>query len=339
MGKNLSRQFSSLELQGETLSSKSGGASKNSASQVGKKKIQLLKKACAFLVIVGIFYLLGKNLHRNFAEISRYQWTVRYELLVLSIICLVINLTISTYVWKKILSFFYVSLSFYQSYKIMSVSEMGKYIPGKVWRYLGQIYLGQKAGLPRSITFFSMVLLFVAYNLAGILVFIFSLLFWQRFSPFLISALMFLFIVISLAIFYPPILNKVLKISFRLFKKEALAVKTGFGQILKTLLILIIDWIIFGIGVYLLINSFYSINFHQTVILCGIFAISVTSGILSFFVPAGLGVREGVLSYLLGLFIPVSMAILISLFMRAWIILGELVCFLLALKIKEPKLT
>ena len=83
---------------------------------------------------------------------------------------------------------------------------------------------------------------------------------------------------------------------------------------------------------------FYHIDLSQTVILCGIFAISVIAGIVSFFVPAGLGVREGILSYLLSLFIPISAAILISLVMRVWIASGELVCFLIALKIKKPEL-
>jgi len=339
MKHHLPGQLSSLELQEDTPHPTRSRTFKASESKWNKKRIHLLKKTCAFLVIIGIFYLLGKNLHQNFAEISHYRWSIKYELLVLSFLCLVVNLSIASYAWKKILSFFHASPPLDQTFKIMFISAMGKYVPGKVWQYLGQIYLGQRVGLPKSVTFFSMVLLFISYNLAGILLFLFSLFFWQRFSPFLIFALLLIFVLISLAIFYPPILSKVLKILMHLFKKEALTIKAGFDQILKILLILIIDWVIFGIGVYLLVNSFYSINFNQTVILCGIFAISVISGILSFFVPAGLGVREGVQSYLLSLFIPVSMAILISLVMRVWIVLGELVCFLVALKIKKPKLT
>jgi hypothetical protein len=305
----------------------------------GERRSFVLRKIVVFSVILIIFFFLGKTLYRNFGEISLHEWSLKPAPLVLSFLFLVTNLTISSYVWKKILSFFHASPPFGQTFKIMFVSSMGKYIPGKVWQYLSQIYLGQKVGLPKSLTFFSMVLLFIVYNLAGLLLFLFSLFFWQKFPPFLIFAFLLIFVLISLVIFYPPILNKVLRILMHLFKKEALIVKVGFGQIVKILLILAVDWVIFGIGVYLLINSFYSINFNQTVILCGIFAISVISGILSFFVPAGLGVREGVQSYLLSLFIPVSMAILISLVMRVWIVLAELLCFLIALKIKKPKLT
>ena len=316
-----------------------GGAFKAFVSKREKKRIRLLKKACAFLAITFIFYLLGRSLYQNFGEISRYPWEIKYEFLILSFLCLVMNLAVASYAWKKILSFFHTSLPIDQSFKIMSVSATGKYVPGKVWQYLGQMYLGQKVGLPKSVTFFSMILLFLAYNLIGILLFLFSLFFWNSFSPLLISVFLVLFVSLFVVALYPPVLNKILKIVFQLFKREALIVGARFDQILQIFLILIIDWIVFGIGVYLLLNSFYSIDFSQTVILCGIFAISVIAGIFSFFVPAGLGVREGVQSYLLSLFIPVSMAILISLVMRVWMTLGELVCFLIALKIKRPKLT
>jgi uncharacterized membrane protein YbhN (UPF0104 family) len=327
------------ELTNDAVQPKHSGDFGDSESKEDSKKTAFLKKACAFLVIVGVFYLLGKNLYQNLGEISLYQWKIRYEFLVLSFLCLVVNLAVASYAWKKILTLFHHSLPLDQSFKIMSVSATGKYVPGKVWQYLGQIYLGRKAGLPKSVTFFSMILLFLVYNLVGVLVFLFSLFFWRSFSPLPISVFSGVFISIFVVALYPPILNRVLKILFRLFKREPLTIEARFDQILHILLILLVDWIIFGIGAYLLLNSFYSIDLSQTVILCGIFAISVIAGILSFIVPAGLGVREGVQSYLLSLFIPVSMAILISLVMRVWIILGELACFLIALKIKKPKLS
>lgn len=335
---HLSEQIPSPKLKKDICAPEHSGTYAGLEFKEDKKRKYPLKKVCAFLVIIGIFYLLGKNLHRNFGEISQYQWNIKYELLILSFFCVIINLAISSFVWKKILSFFRASLPFDQSFKIMSISGLGKYIPGKIWQYLSQIYLGQKAGLTKNVTFFSMVLLFVGYNLVGILLFLFSLLFWERFSSFLIFSLLILYVSISLLVFYPPFLNKILKTLLHLFKREVLTIRAGFGQIGKILFILIVDWVIFGIALYFLINSFYSIDFEQTVILCGIFAISVISGILSFFVPAGLGVREGVQSYLLSLFIPISMAILISLVLRVWMTLGELVCFLIALKIKKPKL-
>ncbi len=310
-----------------------------------KGKPAFLKKIVAFLVILTCFFFLGKTLYHNLGQIRAYQWDLKPSFLILSFLFLVINLAISAFAWKKILYLFEVRLPFNQSFKIMFVSGLGKYLPGKVWQYLSQIYLSGKVKISKSVTLFSMFLLFGGYTLAGMLVFIFSLFLWDMFSPVLLSFLLLIFFFIFMIIFSPRILNRILKVLTLIsekFKKglipEELTTRGGISQIGQIILILMADWIIFGVAVYFLINSFYHIDLSQTVILCGIFAISVISGILSFFVPAGLGVREGILSYLLSLFIPISAAILISLVMRVWMILGELACFFVALKIKKPEL-
>jgi uncharacterized membrane protein YbhN (UPF0104 family) len=333
----------SVDVQSDELSlsgkSEIGGVSER------KRGPALLKKIVAFSVILICFFFLGKTLYRNLGQISAYQWSLKPSFLILSFLFLVTNLAISAFAWKKILYLFEVRLPFNQSFKIMFVSGLGKYLPGKVWLYLSQIYLAGKAKIPKSVTLFSMFLLFGGYTIAGVLIFIFSLFFWQRFSPMLVSLLFLTSLGIFLIFFSPRILNHILKILTSISKKfkeglipEELTARGGIRQIGQIILILMADWIIFGVAVYFLVNSFYHIDLSQTVIICGIFAISVILGILIFFVPAGLGVREGVLSYLLSLFIPVSAAILISLVMRVWIASGELVCFLVALKIKKPEL-
>lgn len=310
-----------------------------------KGRSALLKKIVAFLVILTCFFFLGKTLYHNLGQIRAYQWDLKPSFLILSFLFLLINLAISAFAWKKMLFFLGVQLPFEQSFKIMFVSGLGKYLPGKVWLYLSQIYLAGKAKIPKSVALFSILLLFGAYNLAGALVFIFSLFLWDMFSPVVLSFLLLIFFSFFMIIFSPRILNRISKVLTLISKKfkeglipEELTVRGGASQIAQIILILMADWIIFGVAVYFLVNSFYHIDLSQTVILCGIFAISVILGILSFFVPAGLGVREGVLSYLLSLFIPISAAILISLVMRVWITSGELVCFLAALKTKKPEL-
>ncbi len=309
-----------------------------------KGEYSVIKKLAALLVVLIIFFFLGKNLYHNWGELSAQKWNIKPGLLVFSFLLLVINLAISAFVWGKILRLFGTHLPFVQSFKIMSLSGLGKYLPGKIWLYLGQIYLSQKAKIPKSICVFSLLLLFAAYNLAGLLVFIASLFLWRKFSPMLILALFIAGGCAFLIIFSPKILNRVLRGVIGIFKSfrekfpdGGLVFQAGFKPVFRIILILMADWMIFGAAVYLLVNSFYHIDLTQTVILCGIFAISSILGILSFFVPAGLGVREGVQSYLLGMFIPLSAAIMISVVMRVWMTLGELMCFFVALKIKKPE--
>lgn len=295
--------------------------------------------------MVVVFFFLGKTFYHNLGELSTPSWEIKPFPLILSFPLLMINFAISSFVWTKFLKLFGTRLSFDQSFKIMSLSGLGKYLPGKIWLYLSQIYLSQKANVPRSVCVFSLLLLFVAYNLAGVLIFLASLFLWGKISPTLISLSLLLCSFLFLAIFSSQIFNRMLKFfSFvsnklnRRFLLEGLTFHGELSQSSQIVLVLLADWLIFGVATYFLVNSFYRIDVSQTVILCGIFAISSISGIISFFVPAGLGVREGVSSYLLSLFMPVSAAILISLVMRIWMTLAELFNFFIAWKIKKPEI-
>jgi uncharacterized membrane protein YbhN (UPF0104 family) len=312
----------------------------------GKREVKysILKKLAALLVVLVIFFFLGRSLYHNLGELGAQSWSIKPIPLVLSFFLLILNLAVSAFVWKEILHLFGSDLPFDQSFKIMSLSGLGKYLPGKIWLYLSQVYLSQKANISKRVCIFSLLLLFAAYNLAGLLVFIASLLLWKKFSPVYIGILILAVSLIFPVIFSPRILNGLITAFTSLFRKlknkfpqGELAFRAGTKKVLEIILILLADWLVFGIAVYLLVNSFYHIDLQQTVILCGIFAISSILGILSFFVPAGLGVREGAQSYLLAMFIPVSAAILISLVMRVWMTLGELVCFVIAWKIKKPE--
>jgi uncharacterized membrane protein YbhN (UPF0104 family) len=304
-----------------------------------------LKRIAALLVISACFFFLGRTLLNNLAQISSHQWQPKLAPLLLSFLFLGANLAVSSLVWKMILALFGVGLPFSQSFKITFVSAPGKYVPGKIWIYLSQIYLSQKAGIPKGVALLSMLLLFSGYVLAGVMVFAFSLFFWEGFSPWLIAA----FLLVSLWLFWSLFSGRVQNVMSKLLgfvskrysqalTSQGLHFNAGAFEIVGILLILLADWAIFAAAAYFLVNSLYQIDIQHTVILCGIFAISVLAGIASFFVPAGLGVREGVQSYLLSLFIPISAAVLISLAMRAWMILGETGCFLAALRIKKPRL-
>jgi len=309
------------------------------------KRTSFLKKAIAFLVIAVIFFFLGRSLYHNLGDLSSHKWSIRPLFLILSFFPLLASLILSAFAWERILSLFGTRLPLDQSFKIMSLSGLSKYLPGKIWLYLSQIYLSQKVNIPKSVCLFSLLILFSAYNLAGMLVFITSLFLWGKFSPWVISFFLLLCSSLFLIIFSPRIFTGALKVLTFFTKKfksglipERLTFRSGTSQIFQVTSILLVDWIIFGLAVYCLVNSFYHIDLSQTVILCGIFAISSIAGIISFFVPAGLGIREGVLSYLLSMFIPVSVAILISLVMRVWMTVGELICFSVALKIKKPEI-
>ena len=98
-----------------------------------------------------------------------------------------------------------------------------------------------------------------------------------------------------------------------------------------------LHWVVTGGAFYLFIRAFYPLGGYYIPILSGIYALSFTAGYLAFFTPAGLGVREGALTFLLSLFIPMPIAIGVSLLSRLWLISVELVILVVFLINRETR--
>ena len=308
-------------------------------------KLSLLKKILAALVIGTVFFLLGRRLHQGFGALRLEEWSIVPWKLALSLGLLVCSLALSAFVWKKILRLFGVELDFGKCFKITFVSSIGKYLPGKVWAYVSQVYLGQKAGVPVNVCLVSSAVLFLAYNLSGLFLFAVSLFFWNSVPLPLVAVLMAASMGFLLLLFSRRFLALIMRVAGRLSRRfkgggsnGPVPLIAGPASVAGVLAVLALDWAVLTAGVYFLVNSFYPVSLSDALVVCGTLVVSVISGVLAFFVPAGLGVREGVGSYLLGSYMAPSAAILIVLAMRLWLTVGELACFVAALKIREPRL-
>jgi len=286
---------------------------------------KILKTSAKVFIILTIFYFLGKTLYQNWRQIDFRQLHLNIVLLITSIFFLWVHFLSSVLGWKLILDKLDVSLPFLKGIKIMFYSQLGKYLPGKIWTFVGRMHFCQKVGIPNSKTFISMVLELALTVLSGILIFLISLLLGSRFkmdiNPFLLVTVA----VLILMIIHPKILVRLINFFLRWLKKEQIKIDLNFSQIFVLTAYYCIIWFCFGIAFYFLINSVTFITPSKIPIITGSFAISSTIGAVALFAPAGLGVREGILALLLNNFFPISLAILLSLLSRLWVSIGELV--------------
>lgn len=84
-------------------------------------------------------------------------------------------------------------------------------------------------------------------------------------------------------------------------------------------------WELLGIAFFLFIKSFTLVSASQLLVVTGTYAVAWSIGFLSVITPSGLGVREGVLSLLLTSVLPPATATLVALLSRLWTISAELV--------------
>jgi hypothetical protein len=286
---------------------------------------KVTKSTIKICIILSIFYFLGKNLYRNWGQIDFKQLHFNVSLLIVSVFFLLGFFLVFAIGWKSILKGIGVSLPFFKSLKIIFYSQLGKYLPGKIWTWAGRIYFCQQLGIPTSKTFLSMVLELALTTISGILIFLVALLISPEFKINIHPFFLIIVVIISFTIIHPKVLTRIINFFLYLLKKEPIKIELNFSEICFIMGCYFIIWFCFGIAFYFLINSVTFIAPSKILIITGSFAISNTVGVMALFAPAGLGVREGILSLLLSNFFPLSLAILLSFLCRIWITVGELV--------------
>ena len=142
---------------------------------------------------------------------------------------------------------------------------------------------------------------------------------WQHYKWAAIILVILFFICIN-----PKIINFFLGIVEKITKKDGLVIPITYPQMLKVVLLFICNWIIVGIGFYMLTCSIYPIPASEMLYVAGIFGLSCIIGILAIFAPSGLGVREGILVLGLTLVMPEEYAVIISIVSRLWMTVSEL---------------
>lgn len=142
-----------------------------------------LMRGLQILLIGLIFALLLRNLYLNWSELSTYQWSLNYLALAGSLFLLLAGAFLYAYLWRRILLQFGGSLEFRKAFRIVFLSQLGRYLPGKVWNLAGVIYLGSKEGIPKVISGASLGLQLLWQILSGLIVFLLTLPFWGHSQP------------------------------------------------------------------------------------------------------------------------------------------------------------
>jgi len=291
----------------------------------------------AVLVAVLIFAYLLKSLWASYEKLSQLDFTFRYQPLLLSAVILCFSFLFNPWAWKKIMGGMGEPLAYGQSFGILYLSQLGKYLPGRIWSYISQVYLARQAGLSGGKTLLASVLFQVISSLLSLYVFAFSFLFWQDLPLASRMALFALATLMAYLILRGDATAKTVDFLLNRVFKRNMTMELNTENIVGITGILLLSWVVYGTAYYYFLNAFYPVDIKAAVIFTGVYAISWLIGYASLLTPGGLGVREGVQAYLLSFFLPLPIAIIISLACRIWITAGEIVVSLIALYLMKKR--
>lgn len=287
------------------------------------RSLQILQWA----IVLAVFLFLGKMVWDNWSQVKEAQFTFRPFPLLSSTLIFVFSYFIQIWAWYLITLKLKIALSPSETLKSWFYSQLGKYLPGKVWLLLSRFYFYESRGKSKKSISVALYFEIVTIIAAAGLIFLAALIFHREiwlFYSWRQSGWLVLLLLLGFVSLHPRVLQKILNWILVQFKWEPISLSISYSNILWILFVCIVSWVVGGVGFYLFVDSVYPVAPQYILFLTGALAISSTLGLIAIFAPSGLGVREGALVYLFSSIMPTPVAVIISILTRIWMTLIEI---------------
>lgn len=263
------------------------------------------------LLLVSAWYIYGL-VSTQYEQIGDYLDRFTLSILAAALACHLVGGVMNAAVWHRLLNAHEVDARFLDSFRAWSVSRLLRYIPGKVFGFIGRIYYQQardKAGVVAA----SFSEIIVSYLPILILALISVVFYWPYIADFATYFAAAAILAMFLLLAWPMLLKRFRKFALQLGVTTSLS-----GQLPNAAVALscgglsFLAMLVHGLGLFLLIDATHSIDIGWYFFIVSAFYISSVIGQMAVFVPAGIGVREASLAYFLSLIGVDQMAALVA---------------------------
>lgn len=282
-----------------------------------------LRRSLAATFILVCFLSLGYGVYANWHELPTYGWNLSYGFLAAAIFLYLGSFALLVLGWNSIMRRIGGPWSIWENTEIYCFSNMLKRVPPSVWFVAGRVYLYRGKGVPASISSLGTFLEIAVIVTSGAVVYLVirpaSL---TGIAP--LNCLLAAMPALGVATIY-LVGNHGTRLWARVAGSAASnpALPLSWANIGRWLLLYSIAWAWGGTVFHCFAASLFrpvQINLADSI---AIWAAAGVVGALAFFVPAGLGVREVTLSFLLSFYVPLPVAIVLSALFRIFTMTGE----------------
>ena len=279
-----------------------------------------------------IAYFVVRTVLTNWGQIRSYGWDFDPAFMGLSFGAFIATYLFLAWTWGRVLRYTGYPVPYRDAFEIYFIGNLGHYIPGKIWTVAGVAWLAERRGIPPVVAGAAAVFA-QAYSIISSLAFFPLFLILNNVEPtwmnpeWMIPAIL-LFVGFFI---FPANMERALNFALGLLKRERVSLGLTLGKALRLTGLYFVSWVLFGIAFWLFVIAVTGNRGISPVLLTGAYATAYVVGYLAFFVPNGLGVREGVAGYLLSSTMPAGVALLVTFLVRLPVTLVELLCVVIIL--------
>jgi uncharacterized membrane protein YbhN (UPF0104 family) len=289
------------------------------------------QRVAGLVFVATAFAFLFWFVARNAAELRAHQWTLRPGLLAVSLGLHIIGLLWGVFVWRLLLRQMGYPVGYRALARVWFVSGLGRYIPGKIWQFVGAAHLGAAAGLTSTVTVTSLAVHSGIFGIAAILA-------AAWFLPAEAAASLApaigparLLAPFLLLLVHPSVIRTGLRLVRRMTGRDLGEWNGRWANGVLLVVLAMGSWIVIGAAFDFFVRSLTTPEGITVGAMIAVNALAFITGYLVFIAPAGLGAKEGALAAMLSTFLPVPVAALVAIATRLWTVAAEIVPALLLL--------
>lgn len=298
-----------------------------------------LRAAFGTVILAGAGYALWRTWHDP--ALADLPANVQLWPVLLSLLVRTASSFGSARVWLALLRGVGGEIHVRDALRIYVVTNIAKYVPGKVLQIAGRVALLQEHGQPAAIGLASVLMELAISLLVSAIVVVICLpavltTVGLDEQHWLVVVLALLAVPAGLLGLHPRALGPVLALGSRLALRASSGPRISAPPFRSTLLALACSLALRGISavaIYATARAVYPLDFSAIPLLAASTSLGYLLGIVLSVAPAGLGVREGVVTVMLSTLIPLPIAIAISVLDRVVSIASELLAAGLGLMI------
>jgi hypothetical protein len=271
--------------------------------------------------------VLGEHWHE--LRMTRLTLVLRPGWLALSGVATLVTYAFLISAWRGIVLGWGEHIAWSQAVRVWTLSNLGRYLPGKVWSVAGLAVLAQRAGVSGWAAVGAAVAIQSLVVGTGVAVVVAAA--PAAASPLWLASAAVVAAATMAALGAPP----VVRVLNRLVPSAGLR-PLGGAAAARAALAILVSWVGYGLAFWCLARGLLGASALPLAAATGAFAAGNVIGLIALFAPGGLVVREGVLVALLTPALGPGPALALSVGSRILLTLTELVAGAVGLSVRSP---
>jgi hypothetical protein len=256
----------------------------------------MLKMIFRFAVIGSILGFIAHIIYQNWGDIVQYNWHINATALCTAILFFFISNGLYAVNWALIIRFNEERVPIQSCTNNLIISNLAKYIPGKIFQFAGRVYMFDKLGVSKKQTttymlleiFYMLTTSFIVFTLCYYLQSLnLQLLYRETYMLFLI-----LISIPAIILVQPKILTNILNLASKIFRLElSLRINIKIFQSLVLICLYMLFWIFSGLSLAFFAGNFFELNYNRVMFLIAANSAGFILGYLAFIFPGGIGTK------------------------------------------------